>query len=71
MSTLLVLKLSDKLAGYRVEAFFMDTHYWGEEWGLGVGFMGHLIHLGLSKCVKIIFKVELEMSKLDWPIHIT
>ena len=33
--------------------------------------MGHLIHLGLSKCFKIIFKVELELSKLDWPIHIT
>ena len=36
----------------------MDTLYylyWGEGWGLGVGSMGHLIHLGLSKRVKIFF----------------
>ena len=48
MSSLLVLKLSE---GYRVEAFFVDTHYYlyeGEGCGLGVDSMGH-IHLGLSK----------------------
>ena len=52
----------------------MDTLYylyWGEGVGFGGGFHGTSNSFGLVKYVKIIFKVELEMSKLDWPIHIT